>query len=240
MQFYTWCLAPHTLALFCLVARGMFPNIAKQFWSLISCFLTTIQLTPCFAFSGSMLYVITRMLWHTGCIHIIITCQVEAYALTHFQNPELQLLLYIHVQYTTPPTPNFYVTYCISPTQPAHTRTHAHTHTHTHTHIHTRAHALTGLRGTYQGLTPTILKQGSNQAIRFSVYTSLKKYFQDGDNTVDIGNLRTFCIGGIAGAASVFGNTPIDVVKTRMQVCVCVCARCGGLLLLFGLIKTPS
>ncbi|XP_064401377.1 tricarboxylate transport protein, mitochondrial-like [Halichondria panicea] len=74
-----------------------------------------------------------------------------------------------------------------------------------------------GLRGTYQGLTPTILKQGSNQAIRFFVYTSLKKYFQDGDNTVDIGNLRTFCIGGIAGATSVFGNTPIDVVKTRMQ-----------------------
>ena len=25
-------------------------------------------------------------------------------------------------------------------------------------------------------------------------------------------------IGGLAGAASVFGNTPIDVVKTRMQV----------------------
>ena len=25
-------------------------------------------------------------------------------------------------------------------------------------------------------------------------------------------------IGGVAGAASVFGNTPIDVVKTRMQV----------------------
>jgi len=30
--------------------------------------------------------------------------------------------------------------------------------------------------------------------------------------------VRTFMIGGIAGAASVFGNTPVDVVKTRMQV----------------------
>ena len=39
---------------------------------------------------------------------------------------------------------------------------------------------------------------------------------------MDIGNIRTFLIGGVAGAASVFGNTPIDVVKTRMQVCVCV------------------
>ena len=34
----------------------------------------------------------------------------------------------------------------------------------------------------------------------------------------DIGSVRTFFIGGIAGAASVFGNTPVDVVKTRMQV----------------------
>ena len=31
--------------------------------------------------------------------------------------------------------------------------------------------------------------------------------------------MKTFLIGGIAGAASVFGNTPVDVVKTRMQVC---------------------
>ena len=75
-----------------------------------------------------------------------------------------------------------------------------------------------GLAGTYKGLTPTIIKQGSNQAIRFFVYSNLKQYFQGGDNSKDIGNLRTFCIGGIAGAASVFGNTPIDVVKTRMQV----------------------
>ena len=77
-----------------------------------------------------------------------------------------------------------------------------------------------GLRGTYQGLTATIIKQGSNPAIRFFVYTSLKKWFQGGDNRKDIGNIRTFLIGGIAGAASVFGNTPVDVVKTRMQVCV--------------------
>jgi solute carrier family 25 citrate transporter 1 len=74
-----------------------------------------------------------------------------------------------------------------------------------------------GLRGTYQGLTPTILKQGSNQAIRFLVYGTLKEYFQEGDPTKDIGSLRTFVSGGIAGAASVFGNTPIDVVKTRLQ-----------------------
>jgi len=77
---------------------------------------------------------------------------------------------------------------------------------------------LVGIRGTYKGLFATILKQGSNQAIRFFVYTSLKKYLQGGDNSKEIGSLWTFCSGGVAGAASVFGNTPIDVVKTRMQV----------------------
>lgn len=74
-----------------------------------------------------------------------------------------------------------------------------------------------GLRGTYQGLVPTILKQGTNQAIRFFVYSTLKKHFQRGDNAKDIGPVKTFFSGGLAGAASVFGNTPIDVVKTRLQ-----------------------
>eukprot|EP00061_Rhincodon_typus_P008255 g30705.t1 len=35
-----------------------------------------------------------------------------------------------------------------------------------------------GLKGTYQGLTATILKQGSNQAIRFFVMTSLKNWYK--------------------------------------------------------------
>ena len=54
--------------------------------------------------------------------------------------------------------------------------------------------------------------------IRFFVYTNLKSWLQGGDPKKDIGSIRTFIIGGIAGAASVFGNTPVDVVKTRMQV----------------------
>lgn len=74
-----------------------------------------------------------------------------------------------------------------------------------------------GIRGTYQGLTATIVKQGSNQAIRFFVYNNLKSYLQDGDSSKDIGALWTFAIGGVSGAASVFGNTPVDVIKTRMQ-----------------------
>ena len=71
----------------------------------------------------------------------------------------------------------------------------------------------------YKGLTATVIKQGTNQMIRFFVYTNLKSHLQGGDPSKDIGSIRTFIIGGIAGAASVFGNTPVDVVKTRMQVC---------------------
>jgi len=41
----------------------------------------------------------------------------------------------------------------------------------THTHTHTYTHS-----GIYAGLGPTIVKQGSNQAIRFFVFYKLKQY----------------------------------------------------------------
>ncbi|RMC05921.1 hypothetical protein DUI87_17466 [Hirundo rustica rustica] len=98
-----------------------------------------------------------------------------------------------------------------------------------------------GLRGTYQGLTATILKQGSNQAIRFFVMTSLKNWYK-GDNPNKVMNpFITGVFGALAGAASVFGNTPLDVVKTRMQslgqahdACEVWFGRCLRLLLNHG------
>lgn len=74
-----------------------------------------------------------------------------------------------------------------------------------------------GLRGTYQGLTATCLKQGSNQAIRFFVMESLKDWYRGGDPKKPVNKFVVGMFGAVAGAASVFGNTPIDVVKTRMQ-----------------------
>lgn len=75
-----------------------------------------------------------------------------------------------------------------------------------------------GFRGIYQGLTPTILKQGSNQAIRFCTMETLKDWYKGGNKDVVIPKVVTGFFGACAGALSVFGNTPIDVVKTRMQV----------------------
>ncbi|XP_041347665.1 tricarboxylate transport protein, mitochondrial-like [Gigantopelta aegis] len=74
-----------------------------------------------------------------------------------------------------------------------------------------------GLRGVYQGLTPTIIKQGSNQAIRFFVMETMKDWYRGEDKSARVPTLVTGLFGAIAGAASVFGNTPIDVIKTRMQ-----------------------
>ncbi|XP_072326096.1 tricarboxylate transport protein, mitochondrial-like [Scyliorhinus torazame] len=74
-----------------------------------------------------------------------------------------------------------------------------------------------GIRGTYQGLTATVLKQGSNQAIRFLVMTSLRNWYKGNEPNKRINPFITAAFGATAGAASVFGNTPLDVVKTRMQ-----------------------
>ena len=74
-----------------------------------------------------------------------------------------------------------------------------------------------GIGGTYKGLTATIMKQGSNQAIRFYVMESCKDWYREGDPKKPVPKLIVGAFGAVAGAASVLGNTPLDVVKTRMQ-----------------------
>lgn len=45
-----------------------------------------------------------------------------------------------------------------------------------------------------------------------------KDWYRGGDPSKPVPKLLVGTFGAVAGAASVFGNTPIDVVKTRMQV----------------------
>ena len=74
-----------------------------------------------------------------------------------------------------------------------------------------------GLTGLYRGLGPTIIKQGSNQAMRFFVYNNSTRFLRERAGRDYSTMWETMLCGGLAGAVSVYGNTPIDVIKTRMQ-----------------------
>lgn len=86
-----------------------------------------------------------------------------------------------------------------------------------------------GIRGIYQGLFATILKQSSNQGLRFMWFTEYKRRISpevlerhnivaDAKNMTNSQHAAYSLVGGIsAGIFSVFGNNPFDVVKTRMQ-----------------------
>ena len=71
-----------------------------------------------------------------------------------------------------------------------------------------------GVSGLYKGYVPTLFKQSSNQGIRFLVYTDSAKFLQ---NYISVKVLCDLLAGGFAGFVSVMANTPIDVIKTRMQ-----------------------
>jgi len=61
-----------------------------------------------------------------------------------------------------------------------------------------------GFGGIYKGLLPTILKQGSNQGVRFLVYEDTKN-FTMANFTFFPAVVNSLISGGVAGAASVFG-----------------------------------
>ena len=61
---------------------------------------------------------------------------------------------------------------------------------------------------------------------------------QDGDKNKHVPKPVVGAFGALAGAASVYGNTPIDVVKTRMQVSLSVYDR--PLLYMMGLVTQAS
>ena len=75
-----------------------------------------------------------------------------------------------------------------------------------------------GLRGFFQGFTPTTARQAANSATRFGSYTFLKQlaesYTAPGEK---LGAVGTFAMGGLAGLITVFVTQPLDTIKTRMQ-----------------------
>ncbi len=71
-----------------------------------------------------------------------------------------------------------------------------------------------GIGGIYKGLLPTLLKQSTNQGVRFVVFEDTNKYLSNYIKTKVIVDLLS---GATAGFCSTMFNNPVDVVKTKMQ-----------------------
>jgi len=71
--------------------------------------------------------------------------------------------------------------------------------------------------GLYRGALPTILKQGTNQAVRMPLQVAFFNVLAQGDSTLSSSPLYNGVAGSFAGCASVFFTQPQDVVKSRMQ-----------------------
>ncbi|VDM75525.1 unnamed protein product [Strongylus vulgaris] len=63
-----------------------------------------------------------------------------------------------------------------------------------------------GIGGIYKGVTATMVKQGSNQAMRFFVMETLKDWYRGGDNNVVVPKTIVGIFGACAGLVSVYGK----------------------------------
>lgn len=74
-----------------------------------------------------------------------------------------------------------------------------------------------GPMGLYMGLLPTIMKQATNQAVRFPVQFYFKQLMTGGDKSLETNPIYNGAAGAVAGAVSVLCTMPQDTIKTRMQ-----------------------
>lgn len=74
-----------------------------------------------------------------------------------------------------------------------------------------------GISALYQGLVPTMMRQGCNQAANFSAYNYFKGRLLQYTQQNDLLPYQTLMLGGITGSFGPMLNNPLDVVKTRMQ-----------------------
>ncbi|KAF5182717.1 Mitochondrial carrier protein coac2 [Thalictrum thalictroides] len=80
-----------------------------------------------------------------------------------------------------------------------------------------------GLLGFFRGNGLNVLKVAPESAIRFYTYEMLKGLIVDarGQDKGDIGTAGRLVAGGTAGAIAQTAIYPMDLVKTRLQTCVC-------------------
>lgn len=73
-----------------------------------------------------------------------------------------------------------------------------------------------GIRGMYEGVVATVMKQSSNHGLRFLWYYEYKRFVTH-DGRYVLTPIWAFLGGMTAGIFSALGNQPVDVIKTKMQ-----------------------
>ncbi|KAK1271385.1 Mitochondrial adenine nucleotide transporter ADNT1 [Acorus gramineus] len=78
-------------------------------------------------------------------------------------------------------------------------------------------------RGFFRGNGLNVLKVAPESAIKFYAYETLKNFIGTvrGGEKCDIGGSGRLLAGGIAGAVAQTAIYPMDLVKTRLQTCIC-------------------
>ncbi|KAJ3329609.1 hypothetical protein HDU93_000868, partial [Gonapodya sp. JEL0774] len=79
-----------------------------------------------------------------------------------------------------------------------------------------------GIAGVYRGLFPVMLRQGANQAVRFTTYGKIRDFFaagypKDAKGKRNVPWYVSFASGMVAGTITVYATMPFDVLKTKMQ-----------------------
>ncbi|KAK9827501.1 hypothetical protein WJX74_006134 [Apatococcus lobatus] len=74
-----------------------------------------------------------------------------------------------------------------------------------------------GLGGFYAGLLPTLLRDVPEIAIQFTLYEKLRQVFQKKDSA-KLETWQHLVLGGLSGASAALATTPLDLIKTRLQV----------------------
>lgn len=69
----------------------------------------------------------------------------------------------------------------------------------------------------YKGVIPTVLRQATNQAANFTAYQEIKKAWMNYSDVPELQPWQHLMIGGVSGAFGPLCNSPIDVIKTRLQ-----------------------
>jgi solute carrier family 25 citrate transporter 1 len=75
-----------------------------------------------------------------------------------------------------------------------------------------------GIFALWNGVTPTIIRNASNQALNFTAYPFLRRTLWENTESGKFAPWQTILTGAMSGALGPICNGPVDVIKTRLMV----------------------